>query len=130
MRLDLFHHGILDRFRLSVRLHLLDFARAEVGCHHDDRVLEVHRAALSVGHAAIVKNLQQDVEHVGMRLFDLVEQNHAVGLAAHGFRQVAALFITHISGRRTDQTSHRVLLHEFAHVDAHHRLIAIKEEVG
>ena len=47
------------------------------------RVLEVDRAALPVGHAAVVEHLQQHVEHVRMRLLDLVEQDHRVGLAAH-----------------------------------------------
>ena len=39
---------------------------------------------LAVGHAAVVEHLQQHVEHVRMRLLDFVEQDHAVGLAAHG----------------------------------------------
>ena len=57
--------------------HLLDLVRAEVRRHHDDRVLEVDRAALAVGHPAVVEHLQQHVEHVRVRLLDLVEQDHA-----------------------------------------------------
>jgi hypothetical protein len=32
--------------------------------------------------------------------FHLVQQQHAIGLAAHGFRQIAAFLVTHIAGRR------------------------------
>ena len=31
------------------------------------------------------KYLQEDIENVGMRFFDFVEEDHAVGLAAHLF---------------------------------------------
>ena len=58
---------------------------ARIGGHDDDGVLKVHIAALGVGDVAVVQNLQQDVKHVGMGLFDLVEQDDAVGLAAHLF---------------------------------------------
>ena len=40
-----------------------------------DGVLEVHRPALAVGQPAIVQQLQHDVQHLGVRLFDLVEQH-------------------------------------------------------
>ena len=57
--------------------------RADVRRHDDDRVAEVHRAALGVGQLAVFENLKQHVEDIGVRLLDLVEQDHAVGLAAH-----------------------------------------------
>ena len=41
-------------------------------------VPEVHHPALAVGQPAVVENLEQHVEHVRMRLLDLVEQDHAV----------------------------------------------------
>jgi hypothetical protein len=37
-----------------------------------------------VRHAAVVEHLQQHVEHILMRLLDLVEQDHRVRLAPHG----------------------------------------------
>ena len=56
-----------------------------------------------VGDTAVVQHLQQHVEHIRMGLFDLVEQHHAVRLAAHGLGELAALLIAHISRRRADQ---------------------------
>jgi hypothetical protein len=78
-------------------------AHRNVGGHDQHRVLEVHRAALPVGEAAVVHHLQQRVEHVGVRLLDLVQQHHAVGVPAHRLRQLAALFVAHIPGRGADQ---------------------------
>jgi hypothetical protein len=49
---------------------------AEVRGHDDERVAEVDRAALAVGQPAVVEHLQQHVEHVRVRLLDLVEQDH------------------------------------------------------
>ena len=56
---------------------------------------------------AVVQHLQQDVEHIRMCLFHLVKQHNGVRLAAHGFGQLTAFFITHVSGRRSDQTATR-----------------------
>ena len=84
-----------------------DDVAAQVGGQDDDGVLEVHRAALAVGDAAVVQHLQQDVEHVGVGLLHLIEQHHAVGFAAHGLGQLAALLIAHVSRRRADQAARR-----------------------
>ena len=53
--------------------HLHDLVRAEVGRHHDDRVLEVHRAALAVGEPAVVEDLEQHIEDIAVGLLDLVQ---------------------------------------------------------
>ena len=50
---------------------------AEVRRHDQHGVAEVDRAALAVGEAALLEDLQQRVEHVGVGLLDLVEQHHA-----------------------------------------------------
>ena len=50
----------------------------EVRRHDEDRVPEVHGAALAVCQTPIVEDLQQDVEDVLVRLLDLVEEQHGV----------------------------------------------------
>ena len=61
---------------LNVRLDAGAAAR-DVRGHDQHGVLEVDRAALAVGQAAVVHHLQQDVEDVGVGLLDLVEQDDA-----------------------------------------------------
>ena len=72
---------------------LLHHAGAHVRSHHDHRVLEADRAALAVGQAAVVQNLQQRVEDVRVRLFDFVEQHHRIRPAAHLLGELAAFFV-------------------------------------
>ena len=127
MLLHFFHHGFLHLVMRAAG-HLHDFLRTEVRGHHDHGVLEVHRAALTIRHAAIV--LQQDVEDVRVSLFDFIEQDHAVGTAPDSFREVAALVIADISRRRADQTGDAMLLHVFRHINADHGLFTIEEERG
>ena len=127
------HHGFLDHVRIVQRLvgrQALDLGRADVAGHHHHGVAEVHGTALAIGQPAVVQHLQQDVEHVRMRLLDLVEQDDAVRVAPHGLGQVAALFIAHVSRRRTDQSRHGVFLHEFAHVDADQVIFGVEHEAG
>ena len=126
--LHLGHHRQLDHL-VVVAAHLLDHLAAQVGGHDDHGVLEVHRAALAVGHAAVVEHLQQHVENIRMGLLHLVEQDHAVGLAPHRFGQVAAFLVADIAGRRADEAGDGMLLHELAHVDADEVLLGIEEEL-
>ena len=104
--------------------------RAEVRGEDQDRVAEVDGAALAVGQAAVVEHLQQDVEHLRVRLLDLVEQHHDVRPAAHGLGELATLLVADVAGRRADQASDAVLLAVLAHVDAHHRVLVVEQEVG
>ena len=61
--------------------------RAGIGGHDQDDIAEIDRLAVVIGQAAIVHHLQQDVEQVRMRLFDFVEQQHAVRLLINGIGQ-------------------------------------------
>jgi hypothetical protein len=64
-----------------------------------------------------------------VRLLDFVEQHHRVRTAAHRLGEVTALLIADIARRRADQARHGVLLHELGHVDAHHRLFGVEQEL-
>ena len=103
---------------------------AEVRGHDDDGVLEVDRAALRVGEAAVLEDLEQDVEHVGMGLLDLVEEHHGERLAAHRLGELAALVVADVAGRRADQAADRVLLHVLGHVELDEGALVAEQELG
>ncbi len=104
--------------------------RAQVRGQHDQRLLEIDGATLTVGQHAVVEHLQEHVEHVRVRLFDLVEEDHLIGAAANGLGQDTTLVVTDIARRRSDQAGDSVFLHEFAHVDPHHRGVVVEEIFG
>src|SRR6185437_4940413 len=70
---------VVDRFFLVEReaetFAFHQVSRADVRGHHDDYVLEIHRVAQSVSELSIFEHLQQDVEHIRMRLLDFVQQH-------------------------------------------------------
>src|SRR5918994_1919559 len=107
-----------------------DLRGAHVRGHDHDRVAEVDRAPLGVREPSVLQDLEQDVEHVRVRLLDLVEQEHAVRLAPHGLGELAALVVPDVAGRRADEPGHGVLLHVLRHVDADHRLLVAEQELG
>lgn len=129
MRFQLPPHRVLDLVGLLAH-HGLDHVRANVAGHDDHGVLKVHSATLAIGQAAIVQHLQQHVEHVGMGFFHLVEQQHAVRLAAHRLGQVATFFIAYVARRRTNQACHAMLFHKFGHIHAQQVLFAVKQKAG
>ena len=51
---------------------------AGIGGHDQDHVAEVDLLAVMVGQLAVIHDLQEHVEQVGMRLLDFVEQQHAM----------------------------------------------------
>ena len=95
---------------------------SDVGRHDHDGILEVHSSSLVVGQTTIVQQLQQNVEHVRMSLFDFIEQYNAVRLPPYGFRQLTAFIIANISRRRSDKSGDGVFLHVFGHIDTDHVL--------
>ena len=101
--------------------------RARVAGHDNDSVAEVNSAALAIGQAPILHNLQQQIENIGMRLFDFVQQHHAVGLATNGVRQLSALIVAHITRRRADEAGRGVLFHILTHIKAQHRSFVTEE---
>ena len=86
-------------------------------------------AALPVGQAALVENLEQHVEEVGVRLLDLVEEDDGIGPAAHRLGKLAALVVADVSRRGADELGDGVLLHELGHVEGDERVLAAKEEL-
>ncbi len=75
---------------------------------------------MGVGENTILQNLQQNVEHIWVCLFDFIEQHDRVRMAADFFCQLPAFIIAHISGRGADHFGGAVLFHIFRHVDTDH----------
>mmetsp|Transcript_10525 Transcript_10525/g.20901 ORF Transcript_10525/g.20901 Transcript_10525/m.20901 type:complete len:211 (+) Transcript_10525:482-1114(+) len=101
--------------------------RADVGGHDEHGVGEVHGTALGVGQAAVVKNLQQHVEHLPVRLLDLIQKHEVVGALAHGLRELPALLVADVAGRGADHPRHGVRLHVLGHIDTDHVLLVVEE---
>lgn len=76
----------------------LDVLAAEVAGHGDDCVAEVDGAAVAVGEAAVVEDLEEDVKDVAVCLFDFVEQDDAVGAAVDRLGETTALFEADVAG--------------------------------
>src|SRR6202012_5643162 len=101
--------------------------RADIGRHDDDRVAEVNLASLRVGEPTVVKHLQQRVENVGVRLLDLIEKHYRVGLAPYRLGELAALVGSDVTPRWTDQIAHGLTFPVFAHIEAHHVVLAVEQ---
>mmetsp|Transcript_11213 Transcript_11213/g.31355 ORF Transcript_11213/g.31355 Transcript_11213/m.31355 type:complete len:202 (+) Transcript_11213:279-884(+) len=126
---NLVGHALLDGSRVG--LHGLENRGAsDVRGEDDDGVLEVDDAALRVGHPSIVQDLQQDVEDVPVGFFNLVKENDGVWAPAHGFGELAALLVSHVSWGSSDQPADGVLLHVLGHVDADHGGLRVKHVFG
>ena len=121
------HDRLLARLRREQRVD--EELRTEVRRHHEDDVAEVDRASLAVGQAAVVEDLQEDVERLGVGLLDLVEQDHGVGPTPDRLGELAALLVPHVARRRPDQPRDRVPLGVLRHVDPDHRALVVEEEV-
>ena len=84
----------------------------------------------AVREVPVLEDLQQDVEHVRVRLLDLVEQDDRVRVPLHLLGELPALLVADVARRRADQLRNRVLLHVLRHVEADERVVAAEEEAG
>ena len=79
---------------------------------------------------SVVQHLQKDIEHVRMRLLDLIKENDRVGIPSHLLRELAALFVADIAGRRTYNLRNRMLLHVLTHIDTDQCLFGTEHRLG
>ena len=91
--------------------------------------VSIDHPAVVVGQVAFVEHLEQDVEHVRVRLLDLVQEDDRVGLPAHSLGQRAELLVPDVARRGTDEPADRELLHVLGHVHPDERLSVGKEEL-
>ena len=109
---------------------LRDLAGAHVGRHDNHGIAEVDRLALAIGQTALLQHLQQDIEDVGVRLLDLVEQHDRVRVTTNGLGKLTALVVAHVTRRATDELGDLKLATELGHVEADERVLAAKEVLG
>ena len=119
---DLLRHSVEAVLRVpggeAECLALGQITRADIRRHDHDGVLEVDHTTVVVREMSFVEHLEQDVEHVGVRLLNFVEQNHRIRLPTYCLRQRSRILVADISRRRADQPRHGELLHVFGHVNA------------
>ena len=75
---------------------------------------------------AVFQHLQEQVEHVGVGFLYLVEEYYRVGLAAHGFGELVAFFVSHVTGGGANELGDVEALAKLAHVDADERVLIFK----
>ena len=92
-----------------------------------DAVRKVHRPALAIRDAAVVQHLEQHVEHLGMGFLHLVQQDHRIGLAPHGLRELAPFLVAHVPGRGANEPGYGVALHILRHIKPHDGGFIVKE---
>ena len=101
---------------------------AQVAGHNHHAVAKIHRAALAVGQAAVIEQLQQHVKNFAVSLFNFVKEDDTVGPAAGGFGELAAFLVTDITRRGADEARNGMFLLVFAHVDADHGMLVVKQK--
>ena len=109
---------------------LRDLAGAHVGRHDNHGVAEVDRLTLAISQATLLQHLQQNVEDVGVRLLDLVEQHDRVRVTANSLGELAALVVAHIARGATDELGDLELTAKLRHIEADERVLAAKEILG
>ena len=61
---------------------------------------------MAIGQAPVVKYLEQGIEYIGMGLFDLVQQDDAVGAPPHRFGKLSPLLKADIARRGADKAGY------------------------
>src|SRR5690554_3124419 len=78
---------------------------------------EVRLAAVVIRQPTVVHHLQQQVEYLGVGLFNLVEKQNTVWLFGDRFGEQSALVVSDIARRSANQPRHGVPLHVLRHIE-------------
>ena len=73
--------------------------RTCIGGHDNDGIFKVYHPPMGICDLSVIQNLQQNIEHIRMRFFQLIKQHDGIGLSADSFRQLSRLVIAHITRR-------------------------------
>ena len=68
-----------------------------VGGHHQDGVAEVGPAAVGIGEHPILHDLQEQAPHVGVGLFQLVEEEDGVGVPPDRLGELPPLLVAPVA---------------------------------
>ncbi len=74
--------------------------------------------------------MQQGIPHFGMRLFNFIKQDNSIRTSADCLCELAAFFITDISRRRAEESTHCMLFAIFRHINADESFLVIEHEPG
>ncbi len=102
----------------------------EVGGEHHHRAREVDLAALAVGEAALLEQLEEQHQHVAVRLLHLVQQHHRARPSPDGLGELAAVLVPDVPRRCADEAGGGVRLGQLAHVEPDERVARPEEHVG
>ncbi len=105
----------------------LEVLGTHVGGHDNHGIAKIYLPPLGIGEAAVLQDLQENIEDLRMGLFNFVEEDYRIGLLPHLFRQLPRLFIAHIAGRGANQAGDGVSFHVLGHVEADHGLLIAEE---
>jgi len=114
-----FDRRIVFRFASRTKSHHIGFTCPDIGCHDDNDIFEIGAIAGIVRQHRIVHHLQEYLDQIRMRLFDLVEQQYRMRMLTDRLGQLPALLVADIARRSTDESADGMFLHIFAHVERH-----------
>ena len=99
----------------------------QIAGENDDTVLKTYPISLPVRQHTVFQNLQQHIQHIGVRFFNFIQQHHRCGVLADAFGKLTTLSIACVSGRRANQAGNGMLLHIFAHIKPQQGLLVAKQ---
>lgn len=83
---------------------------------------------MAVSEVALVQHLEEEVGHLAVGLLEFVEENNAVGAAAHCLCEGATLLVSDVTWGRSNEPTNGELLHVLGHVYAHKGVGVVEEE--
>ena len=85
---------------------------------------------LRIGQPSIFEKLKQQVENIGMRLFDFVKEHDRIRPSADALGKLPSVVVADISGRRSNQFGNCLLFHIFGHIQPDHRIDRAEQNDG
>jgi len=110
---------ILDRGTL---LKVVEVSCSQIGGHDDNCIPYVNNPALPICESAVIQDLQEEGDEFPGGFLYLINQNDGIWLATDVLRELPALIITDITGRRSNQSRDRMLFRILRSINTDHSI--------
>src|SRR5574337_776481 len=105
-----------------------DLTGADVARHDQYGVLEVNNATITVGQAAVLKNLEEQIKDLRVGFFYLIEEDDRERPTPNLLGKLTRIVVPDIPWGGADETGGREALHVLRHIDADQCVLRSEQE--
>ena len=85
---------------------------------------------MRIGKNTVVEDLQENIEYLGVSLFDFIEEHYGIRFSSYFFGELSALVEAYVTGRRAYEFGYADFIHILGHIHSYHKAFVTEHCLG